>query len=540
MRGQAVNEFLDDICYLDLKTWTWSRCWKFTARYDHTTWIWGDKFWVFGGLNEDMEKTSELCWLDIRGSYSFNSQFGGHNEPPQSVSRSSRFGNSPGQPITGSTGNSANSSSTANQANSLASRNPPLARSSISSLKFVAGPELPTQTVGTHFHGYSSGYLLDFVTPASVISSVDTCLCAFDLESMRWTKLAEGRDLFSQDYRWHYCAMNSDGTHAWLLGCPVPTGTGTTEEYLSDVLPIDLRKLGLLGNELSQEARDRNSQYSLPPSDVKLPSHLSGIGADLARMFDKDPSTGSGADYIVYGLIDEEDETWTADGTGDDVMEGTSDSRVSPPIHVHRLILQSRWPHFARMWNAEMREYHTGKLHLPEPYSAVRAFLYYLYTDSIAPHPTYGPSIADVAGMLVLANMYDMPRLQVLCRNRLTKELDIESAALVWERAATAGEVELKRRAANFALMYWGKVVKTSAFRNLSKDALVDLCQEVDDFGRVVMGDELEALGALEGGKNWDSIKGERKRSRATSTGVGGTEDGEADDLEEDEGMDVV
>ena len=57
------NHVLDDICYLDLKTWTWSRTWRFVGRFDHTAWIWGNRMWVFGGLGEDMERGGELFWL---------------------------------------------------------------------------------------------------------------------------------------------------------------------------------------------------------------------------------------------------------------------------------------------------------------------------------------------------------------------------------------------------------------------------------------------------------------------------------------------
>lgn len=31
---------LDDICYLDLKTYTWSRSWRFVPRFDHSAYIW--------------------------------------------------------------------------------------------------------------------------------------------------------------------------------------------------------------------------------------------------------------------------------------------------------------------------------------------------------------------------------------------------------------------------------------------------------------------------------------------------------------------
>lgn len=34
------NYVLDDICYLDLKTFTWSRAWRFVSRFDHSAYIW--------------------------------------------------------------------------------------------------------------------------------------------------------------------------------------------------------------------------------------------------------------------------------------------------------------------------------------------------------------------------------------------------------------------------------------------------------------------------------------------------------------------
>jgi hypothetical protein len=34
------NYVLDDICYLDLKTYTWSRSWRFVPRFDHSAYIW--------------------------------------------------------------------------------------------------------------------------------------------------------------------------------------------------------------------------------------------------------------------------------------------------------------------------------------------------------------------------------------------------------------------------------------------------------------------------------------------------------------------
>ncbi|EHL01133.1 hypothetical protein M7I_2824 [Glarea lozoyensis 74030] len=65
----------------------------------------------------------------------------------------------------------------------------------------------------------------------------ECCLSSLELDTLRWQKLAEGREIFKPGYRWHYCTMNEEGTKAWLLGCPTdPTATdlgpGGFEEYL--------------------------------------------------------------------------------------------------------------------------------------------------------------------------------------------------------------------------------------------------------------------------------------------------------------------
>lgn len=574
--GMTGNDsrVLEDICYLDLKTWTWSRTWRFVPRYDHTSWIWGGRIWVFGGMGEEMERTSELWWLDLRGSPAFDAAptFGTGDRRLASSRSSSYLLNNAASSATGSTGYAANSSSV--QVNPTA-RNPPVAPGSISSIKFISSPELPLQTTGTHFHIYSSGCLLDFVTPASVISAFETSLSALDLDTLKWQKLADGRDLFNPQYRWHYCAMNEDGTHAWLLGCPADpagNGAGTAEEYLSDVLPIDLRKLGLLGNSLRSEIDASRDLSNLPASDTVTSSHLSGIGADLALMFDQPPESGSGTDFIVTGLVDEDDE----DGHDDTMLTSQSaESQASRPIHVHKLILQARWPHFKRLYASQMLEFHTKKLHIPEPYSAVRAFLKYLYTDSISapPPPTaanssvsspatssldvttrtahqspsktaggvqaeqdQGPTLEDVAGMLVLSQSYFMPKLRHLCTNRLYRELDVASAAIIWDRAGLAGETFLRKHAASFIQRHWGRVVRTKGFLSLGREALLELCAENDEESRLVSGEELEIVGGLGGGKFGINGLGQKRKGSVAMSSV---EDGDEGDGEEDEGMDV-
>ena len=550
------NYVLDDICYLDLKTFTWSRSWRFVGRFDHSAYIWGERVWVFGGLSEDMDKVSDLWWLDLKGSPAFES-------PPQigSLDRSglTRSATSPRpshqasqSPVVGSSGYAANSRTP--QVNTpsfhLKAYAPP-APGAISALKFVSGTNVPSQMQGIHFHVYSSGTLLDFVTPAATITSKECSLSALDLGALRWQKLAEGREIFKPGYRWHYCTMNEDGTKVWLLGCPteggaIDLGANGLEEYLSDIMEIDLRRYGFLGSNLGSETRTDLVRPSLRTRNVEPPSK--GLGADLARLFNQPPETGSGTDFVVTALSrnydedeimgsalmhagesDESSQTWLA-----------PDAPTSPPIHVHRLILQARWPHFARLWASQMAEFHTKKMHIPEPYSVVKAFLYYLYTDRIDPTDEDADNamadLADVAGLLVMSNIYNIPHLRLLCVNRLSKELDVDHACIIWYCAGLANEEWLRKRAACFCMTHWGRVVRTVGFQRLPRSALVELSQEVDMEGRVVGGDELDMIVGMDG-RFSDGASATSRRKESVSSNQ--TQMLETEDDDEDDGMEM-
>ncbi|EPE09615.1 kelch repeat protein [Ophiostoma piceae UAMH 11346] len=555
---------LDDICYLDLKTFCWSRSWRFVGRFDHSAYVWGDRVWVFGGLSEDMDKVSDLWWLDLKGSPAFQS-------PPQIGSlydRNSLIGSSgsvgggstaghgesgsrgsprPGYALTqssavGSTGYAANSRTAQVNIPSIQIKSyAPTAPGSISALKFRSGPNIPNQGSGIHFHIYSSGMLLDFVTPAPTVTSRECSLSTLDLATLRWQRLAEGREIFKTGYRWHYCTMNEDGTKAWLLGCPTDPSTielgpnGGLEEYLSDIMEIDLRRYGFLGNA---------------PPDALGGLAMGGLGSMTAP-----PSRVRHADPPSLGL--------------------------------------ARWPHFARLWSSQMAEFHTKKMHIPEPYSVVRAFLFYLYTDRIDPAPpedTMGTGrlsrggkrgrspgdsasahnsryqnhqnhqnnhnnqnshqynapvtadLSDVAGLLVMSNIYNIPHLRLLCVNRLSKELDVDHACIIWHCASLANEPWLRKRAAGFCLTHWGRIVRSPGFLRLPRTAIVELSQEIDTEGRVIGGDELDMFGsALEvaGGRYSDtgSVLSRRKESVSSSHA---SQPGESEmDEEDDDGMDM-
>lgn len=528
------TSILDDICYLDLKTWTWSKTWSFVQRFDHTAWIWGGRLWVLGGLGHDMERTSDIWWLDLKGTSGMQSSE--RRYPSMGRTTSSRTDSFP-------FGRDRNDTYTANSTRDhirSARREKPNAPGAISSLKFISGPHVPQQSSGTHFHVCTSGSLLDFVTPATTIRPSECHLFSLELDSLRWQRLVEGTEFFQPGYKWHYCTINEDGTKVWLLGSPAEdTANPNQELQLSEVLSIDLKRYGLLGHDLVSSTSEQNRILASERST--LASASIGLGWDLSAMFDQPPdSTNSMTDFIITANLDpsyfDDDDSSTGVSTPDPRYSTNTnasqlfvspDSATSPPIHVHKMILHARWPHFKRIYASKMIEYQNSRLHIPEPYSVVRAFLYYLYTDSIAPSP-YCQNLTNVAGMLVMANLYDMPKLRLLCVNRLSKEIDIEHAAVIWERAGRTEEEWLKSRASRFCMMHWGRIIRTDGFRSLSKQSMVELCEVVDVEGRVVGGDELDGDAA-----GWGAGGGRERKESVSVIGTG-------EETEEEDGMDIA
>ena len=296
-------------------------------------------------------------------------------------------------------------------------------------------------------------------------------------------------------------------------------------------MEVDLRRYGFLGNNLAPEPRTE----ARPARALDQPSK--GLGADLAKLFDRPPESGSGTDFVITALAgDWDDEEMRSGQTTPDQNWLAPDAPTSPPIHVHKLILQARWPHFARLYNSQMAEFHTKKMHIPEPYSVVKSFLRYLYTDSI--HGTMvhdsgaTTELTDVAGLLVMSNIYGIPHLRLLCVNRLSKELDVDHACIIWHSAGLAGEEWLRKRAAQFCLLHWGRIVRTEGFLRLPRNALVELSQEIDMEGRVIGGEELEYVSSF-GGSRYGDGHG-RKHSFSSQATQMLDEDGE-----EDEGMEM-
>lgn len=86
-------------------------------------------------------------------------------------------------------------------------------------------------------------------------------------------------------------------------------------------------------------------------------------------------------------------------------------------------------------------EYQASRLHMPNPCSAVKRFLYYLYTDPISPL-AHCKDLTDVAGMWVVANLYVTVKRCLLCVNPLTHKSNMEHAANTQKHAGLVETVD--------------------------------------------------------------------------------------------------
>ena len=91
-------------------------------------------------------------------------------------------------------------------------------------------------------------------------------------------------------------------------------------------------------------------------------------------------------------------------------------------------------------------------------------------------------------------------------------------------------------------MTHWGRVVRTDSFRRLKRSTMLELCEGIDAEGRVVGGDELEAVGGLGGARLGSGMGGGmwgsgRKRGRLNS--LAGTADGDDGEGESEEGMEI-
>ncbi|KAI8977224.1 hypothetical protein BDF20DRAFT_820426 [Mycotypha africana] len=119
-------------------------------------------------------------------------------------------------------------------------------------------------------------------------------------------------------------------------------------------------------------------------------------------------------------------------------------------IPVNSAVLCQRWPYFADLLIENKKKIETKRaasqyMLFPYPYSVVIALLQFIYTDNLLTAQQYQPPI--LAQLLLLSDMYHLPRLKELATHALHQMLNITTAPLIFETAALSHQTSLQVRA---------------------------------------------------------------------------------------------
>ncbi|KAF8980671.1 RCC1 and BTB domain-containing protein 2 [Entomortierella lignicola] len=398
-----------ELLCLNLLTWEWEEPIDFVPRYRHTLFVHRDKLFAYGGYNEEMDRTGVIAYMDL----------------------------------------DTNQVTKVNVSNDIA---PNVAAQQFSQ---VCGNHLVvviSQGVRHELQKFTGG------------------IWTLNLDCFQWT-MHDDWKILGESHTWHYFSMERDGDQFHLIG-----DVNDSDEYFKQVLTIDMREYGsfkepevAIGSEFGRLLQDQMSladfRIICTGTDAQVNAAIQSAGPFSGYYA---PSDSSG-DHDM--MIDNHPMIMSQRVRSQRQTPSTSrpTSPHQEPIMCHKLILLARWPHFASMVQSGMIEAQTSTLTLPEPYETVKAFIEYLYTDSIE-----GMSTDTVADLLVMGSMYVMKRLVQLCISVLHQQIDIETVSRIYHRAGLSGQIGLRQRALKFMFGNYGPVSKTIGFRSLPKEALFD------------------------------------------------------------------
>lgn len=153
-------------------------------------------------------------------------------------------------------------------------------------------------------------------------------------------------------------------------------------------------------------------------------------------------------------------------------------TRDGVTIPVNSMILAQRWPYFRKLLDGSKEEIEIEEelslserrtsdpedqtvptlvrekvslspsrrtMLLPEPYSIVFALLQFFYADNLLTAQQHQPSV--LAQLLILSDMFNIPRLKKLAAHALHQMLTLSTASLIYETAALSNEHSLQVRA---------------------------------------------------------------------------------------------
>uniref|UniRef100_A0AAY4D397 BTB domain-containing protein n=1 Tax=Denticeps clupeoides TaxID=299321 RepID=A0AAY4D397_9TELE len=143
-------------------------------------------------------------------------------------------------------------------------------------------------------------------------------------------------------------------------------------------------------------------------------------------------------------------------------------------IHVHKALLKIRCEHFRALLNESDEE--AIEIH-QFSYLVYRAFLEYLYTDSINLPPE------DAIGLLDLATFYREMRLKRLCQETIKRGISEENAITLLSAAVKYEARELEEFCFKFCVNHLTAVTQTQAFADMDHDLLKNFISKASRYG---------------------------------------------------------
>ncbi|XP_067848698.1 RCC1 and BTB domain-containing protein 1-like isoform X2 [Heptranchias perlo] len=128
-------------------------------------------------------------------------------------------------------------------------------------------------------------------------------------------------------------------------------------------------------------------------------------------------------------------------------------------IHVHKAVLKIRCEHFRTMFQSYWSEDEKEVIEIDQfSYPVYRAFLEYLYTDSVNLSPE------DAIGLLDLATSYCENKVKKLCQEIIKRGITVENAFLLLSAAVRYDAKDLEKFCFKFCMNHLTAVTNTDAF----------------------------------------------------------------------------
>ncbi|KAG1932878.1 RCC1 and BTB domain-containing protein 2 isoform X1 [Pimephales promelas] len=143
-------------------------------------------------------------------------------------------------------------------------------------------------------------------------------------------------------------------------------------------------------------------------------------------------------------------------------------------IHVHKALLKIRCEHFRALLNETDEE--AIEIH-QFSYLVYRAFLEYLYTDTINLPPE------DAIGLLDLATYYRESRLKRLCQETIKRGITEENAVTLLSAAVKYEARDLEEFCFKFCVNHLTAITQTQAFADMDHDLLKNFISKASRYG---------------------------------------------------------